>query len=385
MKKDTALLHLARDVTRQSRAANMPIIHASTIFFDSLEELEADHQLRSSYGLHGVETHFSLLDNLVALEQGCGGVLVPSGLAAITIALMTFLKPGDELWIPDHCYGPTRRFADGTLMALGVTTHYYAPQASAAKLENMLSDRAKVIFLETPGSDTFEMQDVPAIAAMARQRGVKTIIDNTWSAGYYFQPLTHGVDVSIQAVTKYIAGHSDCLMGLIVCADQQDYQQIYATHKHFGIGMGSAEMAYLAARGLRSMAVRLRQHQENAMIVAEWLQSHPKVVKVLYPALPSDAGHALWKRDFTGATSLFSFTLEKRDHRQLAALCNHLALFGMGYSWGGYESLLLPKSQHKVRSLGYDDTDELLRIHVGLEDPHDLIDDLNAAFTRYYA
>ncbi|NQY81716.1 MAG: cystathionine beta-lyase [Alphaproteobacteria bacterium] len=384
MRPETALIHRYRNSREQHGAVNPPIVHASTILFPTLAELDSAHQARSSYGLHGTVTHFGLIDNLSEMEGAFGGHLVPSGLAAITISLMTFLKAGDHLLVPDNCYQPTRRFADNVLAGLDISTTYYVPSASAEEIAELLRSETSVILLESPGSDTFEMQDIPAIALMVNQRGIKTIMDNTWAAGYFFKPLEHGVDISIQAVTKYVAGHSDCLLGFIAARTEEDWKRVDNTHYAFGTGHCSAEIAYLAARGLRSMPARLRVHQSNALTMAEWLESRPEVLAVHFPALPSHSGYQLWKRDYTGATSLFAFEIPKRNRSKLALMLDRLKYYGMGYSWGGYESLLIPKRPQITRShAGWPNNHQLLRIHVGLEHIDDLIDDLDAGLKRY--
>ena len=384
MRSETALIHQFRDPSQQHGAVNPPIVHASTILFPTLEALDQEHTVRSSYGLHGTATHFGLIDSLNALEEGYGSHLAPSGLAAITLPLMAFLGTGDHLLMPDNCYGPTRRFADDVLQGIGITTNYYAPAASSDEISALTNAQTAVIVLESPGSDTFEMQDIPAIAKMAQEKGIKTIMDNTWAAGYFFKPLQHGIDVSVQALTKYVAGHSDCLLGLIAARTEADWKQIDKIHRAFGTGHCSPETAYLAARGLRSMPARLALHQENGMKMARWLESHPEVIKVHFPALKSHAGYSLWQRNYTGTTSLFAFELPKRDRRKLADFLDNLQFYGMGYSWGGYESLLIPKSPQTTRPYsGWPNDHQLLRIHVGLEHIDDLIEDLYAGIQRY--
>ncbi len=386
MRSETALIHRFRDSRQQHGAVNPPIVHASTIRFPTLEDLDREHEVRSSYGLHGTATHFGLIDNLSAMEEAFDSHLVPSGLAAITLPLMAFLRTGDHLLVPDNCYGPTRRFADTVLQKLDIATTYYPPAAASETIAELTNPQTAVILLESPGSDTFEMQDVAAIATMAKARGIKTIMDNTWAAGYYFKPLQHGIDVSIQALTKYVAGHSDCLLGLIAAKTEADWKQIDKVHRAFGTGHCSAEIAYLAARGLRSMPARLALHQDNALKMAHWLESQPEVLKVHFPALESHAGHALWKRDYTGTTSLFAFELPNRNRKKLAEFLDNLRFYGMGYSWGGYESLLVPKSPQTTRPYsGWDNDHQLLRIHVGLEHIDDLIEDMDAGIKRYLA
>ena len=384
MRPETALIHRFRDSSQQYGAVNPPIVHASTIVFPTLAEFDNEREVRSSYGLHGTETHFGLIDNLTEMEGAFGSHLVPSGLLAVTVPLMAFVQTGGHLLVPDNCYGPTRRFADQLLSRLQIETTYYPPAATAEAIANLCTPKTTVILLESPGSDTFEMQDIPAIAAMAKARGIKTIMDNTWAAGYYFKPLQHGVDVSIQALTKYVSGHSDCLLGLVAARTEQDWEQIEIVHRGLGTGHCSAEVAYLAARGMRTMPARLAVHQENALKMAHWLQHHPEVLKVHFPALESHAGHVLWKRDYSGATSLFAFELPQRSRAKLADFLDNLHFYSMGYSWGGYESLLIPKSPQTTRPYsGWPNDHQLLRIHVGLEHIDDLIEDIEAGIRRY--
>ena len=384
MRPETALIHRFRDSSAQYGAVNPPIVHASTILFPTLEALDHAEEVRSSYGLHGTESHFGLIDNLSAMEEAFGSHLVPSGLVAITLPLLAFLRAGDHLLMPDNCYLPTRRFADQVLKKLDIATSYYPPAASPEEIMALAQQNTTVLLLESPGSDTFEMLNIPGIAALARQRGLKTIMDNTWAAGYYFKPLQHGVDVSTQALTKYVAGHSDCLLGLVATKTEADWQQIDDTHRALGTGHCSAEIAYLAARGMRTLPARLAVHQDNALKMAHWLESHPEVLKVHFPALESHAGHDLWRRDYTGITSLFAFELPKRPRTKLADFLDHLRFYGMGYSWGGYESLLIPKNPHTTRPYsGWPNDHQLLRIHVGLEHIDDLITDLETGITRY--
>ena len=386
MHKETALIHRFREPARQYGAMNPPIVHASTIAFETLDDLENLERFRTSYGTHGTETHFGLLDTLVEMEGGVAGHLLPSGLAAGILPLLALLEGGDHLLMPENCYQPFRRFTETALRRMRVETEYYAPGADEAEIADRLRPDTRVLFLESPGSDTFEVVDTAALSALARRAGVTTVMDATWSAGYLFKPLQHGVDISIQALTKYVSGHSDCLLGSVICAEETRFKAIDTAHAVYGMGYGAPEEAYLAARGLRTMAVRLARQQQSGLAVATWLEEHPEVIKVHYPALPSHSGHALWKRDYTGASSLFSFELPSRPRAALAAMLDNLEFFSMGYSWGGYESLIVPKYPHEIRPFsGWPNDHRLLRLHIGLENSADLIADLEAGLKRYLA
>ena len=355
------------------RLVNVPIERASTILFDSAGEMKGSKPGLGvyRYGLQGTATHWALSEALTELEPGAAGTaLFSSGLAAITTALLAVLKPGDELLSPDNVYGPTRKFCDTFLKRYGVATRYYDPLTLPD-----LHDRSRAILLESPGSMTMEVQDVPAICAAARERGIVTLIDNTWATPLIFPAIAAGVDVTILAATKYVGGHADVMLGSVT-----------ATAKHFdriqqvGWDLGHAvspDDAWLGSRGLRTMAVRLRQHQEGALAVAQWLKGRPEVGLVLHPALPDCPGHDIWRRDFKGASGLFSFELKGADAQARAAFVDRLRLFGIGFSWGGYESLAIPVDPYRTVSKA--PAPNLVRLHIGLEDPDDLIADLEQA------
>jgi cystathionine beta-lyase len=316
-------------------------------------------------------------DAVNAIEGGAGASLVPSGLAACTLALLSVLKAGDDVLVTDSAYGPTRRFCDGLCARLGVTTRYYDPRIGAG-IADLITAKTRIIWLESPGSLTFEVQDVPAIAAAAARAGALTAIDNTYGAGVLFKPFDHGVDLSIQALTKYQAGHADVLAGAIIAREKAMAAQIKDTVKALGVGPGSAEDAYLTLRGLRTMTLRMQAQAESAMIVADWLRAHPMVAEVLHPALPGARDHALFKRDFTGGAGLFSFVLKAgASSAAVDGFCESRALFGLGYSWGGYESLILPCDRQVKRTATlWRAQGPLVRLSIGLEDPADLIADL---------
>ena len=324
------------------------------------------------YGLQGTATQWALAEALTELEPGAAGTtLYPTGLAAITGTLMTVLSPGDELLVTDSVYGPTRKFCDTILKRFGVATRYYDPLIGRGIAE-LVGDSTRAILLESPGSLTMEVQDVPGICEVARERGLVTLLDNTWATPLLFPAIAAGVDISILAATKYVGGHADVMIGAAT-ATEQFHRRIETTSWDLGYTL-SPDDAWLGSRGLRTMAVRLKQHEEGALKVARWLKEQPQVEAVLHPALPDCPGHDLWKRDFKGSSGLFTFALRGDDKAARDALVDRLELFGIGFSWGGYESLALPVDPR--RTVSKPPFDNLVRLHVGLEDPEDLIEDL---------
>lgn len=369
----TKLVEGGRRKEWRGRIVNPPVERASTILFDSVAELKsARPQLGvHNYGLQGTATQWALADALTALEPGAAGTsLYPSGLAAITTALLTILSPGDELVAPDSVYGPTRKFCDTILKRFGVATRYYDPLTVPE-----IGEETRAILLESPGSMTMEVQDVPAICAAARARGLVTLIDNTWATPLFFQALAAGVDISVVAATKYIGGHADVMLGAVTTTEAY-HSRIEQAGWDLGHSV-SADDAWLVSRGLRTMAVRLKQHEEGALKVANWLKEQPQVGRVLHPALVDCPGHEYWKRDFKGSSGLFSFELRDADDQQRAAFVDRLELFGIGYSWGGYESLALPVDPR--RTVSKPPAPNLVRLHIGLEHPDDLMADLAAS------
>jgi cystathionine beta-lyase len=366
---------------------NPPTWRASTILYEDVAHLRAartqQHQ-RWFYGRKGTPTQWALAEALTGLEPGAEGtMLYPSGVAAISCALMAVLKPGDELLMVDSVYDPTRAFCEQVLRPLGIETIYYDPLIGAG-IKTLITERTRSIFLESPGSLTLEVQDVPAITQIARARDILTMIDNTWATPLYFQPLGLGVDISIIACTKYIGGHSDLMMGSVT-ANAATWPTIRDSAYLFGQTV-SPDDATLALRGLRTLAVRLEQHRKSALAVAQWLAERPEVGAVLHPALPSCPGHAQWQRDFTGSTGLFSFSLKGANADMRARFIDGLELFGIGYSWGGFESLALPIDPQFCRSATtWTLSDPLIRLSIGLEDARDLIADLDQAFTALQA
>jgi cystathionine beta-lyase len=312
------------------------------------------------------------------MEGGHAAVALPSGLAAIVAALCACVKSGDHLLVPDSVYLPTRNFCDRHLKAFGVETEYYDPLVGAG-IEKLMRRNTAAVLCEAPGSLSFEMQDIPAIAAVAHKRGIPVLADTTWGTPYFFRPFEKGVDISIHAATKYIAGHSDVVMGIIV-TNERYWLPVRKTVAEYGYGV-SADDCYLALRGFRTIGVRMKQQMENAIKVARWLQSRPQVKRVIYPALEGDPGHAIWKRDFTGAASLFSFVTQPASEKQVAAFVNALRLFGIGSSWGGFESLAIVARIERYRTATkWDAGGPTIRLHIGLEDPDDLIADLERGF-----
>jgi cystathionine beta-lyase len=365
---------------------NVPPARTSTVLFDSVADLHAAYPPRDgtlNYGRNGTAVHWGLAEALTELEPGAVGTkLFPSGAAAVAMALTSVLEPGDELLMVDSAYGPTRAFCDGELTRRNVVTRYYDPLITPAQLDGLITERTRALFLESPGSLTFEVQDVPGLCVVARKRGLVTLIDNTWATSLFFPAIAAGADLSIVACTKYIAGHSDAMLGAVT-AGPAGWDALDRTARLYGTAVGPDE-AYLAARGLRTLHLRLAQHQANGLAVARWLAEHPRVARVLHPALASCPGHELWRRDFHGSTSLFSFVLNGGTEAARDALVDRLDLFGIGFSWGGFESLAVPVNLRGVRTLG-ERTFEgpLVRLHIGLEDPADLIDDLGRALAGY--
>ena len=373
---NTKLVEGGRRKNWRGRLVSVPVERASTILFDSVEDLHASRPGLGvyRYGLQGTATHWALSDALTELEPGAEGTaLFSSGLAAITTALLAVLTPGDELLTPDSIYGPTRKFCDTFLKRFGVAPRYYDP-LSVPELGN----KTRAILLESPGSLTMEVQDVPAICAAARQRGVVTLIDNTWATPLLFPALSAGVDISILAATKYIGGHADVMLGSVT-AVAEHFQKIQTLAWDLGHAV-SPDDAWLGSRGLRTMGVRLKQHEESALRIASWLNDRPEVGRVLHPALPDCPGHEFWKRDFKGSSGLFAFELKDADSATRAAFVDGLVHFGIGFSWGGYESLAIPIDPH--RTVSQPPAPNLVRLHIGLEDADDLIDDLTQAFAR---
>lgn len=375
---DTRIVEAGRRKAWRGRIVNVPVERASTILFDSVADLEAARPRLGeyNYGLQGTATQWALSEAMTELEPGAAGTaLYPSGLAAITGALMSLLSTGDELLATDSVYGPTRNLCETVLKRFGVTTRYYDPLVGGG-IDQLIGDRTRAILLESPGSQTMEVQDVPAICAVARRHSIPTLLDNTWATPVCFSAIAAGVDITIMAATKYVGGHADVMIGTATATDKY-FSRLQRTAWEAGYAV-SPDDAWLASRGLRTMAVRLRQHETSALQVARWLCDQSEVGLVLHPALPGSPGHEIWKRDFKGSSGLFAFEL-KGD---AAAFIDSLELFGIGYSWGGYESLALPV--HPTRTVCEPPAPNLVRLHIGLEDPADLIDDLAHGFAALH-
>ncbi|WP_114764207.1 cystathionine beta-lyase [Vibrio rhodolitus] len=388
--KQTKYINAGRDKKWTNGVVNPPVQRASTVVFDSVAEKKHAIINRTNktlfYGRRGTHTHFALQEAMVDIEGGAGCALYPCGTAAISNSILAFVETGDHVLMVDTCYEPTRDFCEKILKKLGVETTYFEPTIGA-EIENLIQPNTKVLFLESPGSVTMEVQDVPTLAAIAHQHNMIVMLDNTWAAGVNFSPFEHGVDISIQAATKYIVGHSDVMLGTAV-ANEKCWDHLREQSYLMGQCV-SADDAYLGLRGVRTLDVRLRQHAESSLKVAKWLQTRPEVDHVRHPALETCPGHEYFKRDFTGGNGLFSFVLKTANSVATTALLDGMKHFSMGYSWGGFESLILanePKSFNSLRTVAHPHfTGTLIRVHVGLEDVDDLIADLEAGLARYNA
>jgi cystathionine beta-lyase len=389
MRDETKIVHSGRDPERFDGVVNPPVLHASTILARNLADWEERRRRRAQdlpgtyYGLLGTATTRSLEQALADLEGAYRAIVYPSGLAACVVPILAFVAAGDHVLVTDSVYGPTRRFAEQTLGRLGVETTFYDPLAGRG-IEALLRPRTRVVFVESPGSLTFEVQDVPAIAEVAHRHGAVVIMDNTWGTPLHFRALAHGVDVSVQAVTKYVGGHSDLILGA-AAATEAAWPALQRITYELGQCAGPDDV-YLAQRGLRTMHVRLKRHWETGLMLAEWLARQREVERVLHPGLPGDPGHALWKRDFTGGCGLFGAVLKPIGRRALEAFFDGFRLFGIGASWGGYESLIVPVDLAGLRTATrWPHPGPAIRIHAGLEAPEDLVTDLEAAFARLRA
>lgn len=383
MQDDTHLVHGGRDPAKQQGMVNPPVYHASTVLFPTVKALHnaaANPYEGVYYGRYGTPVHFALEEAVAQLEGAYGAVSTCSGLAAISVALMSVVSQGDHLLVADNVYGPTRGLCDGLLARLGVETTYFDPLIGA-DIAQLMRPETRAVFLEAPGSLSFEMPDVSAISNIAQSADCLVLLDNTWATPLYFHAFEHGVDISIHAATKYIVGHADAMLGFVNC-NKTTYKAVRKTAVQLGYCAGPDDV-YLGLRGLRTLGVRLKQHQSTALALCAWLREQPQVERVLYPALQDDPGHALWKRDFSGASGLFSAVLNPVSEAALAAMLDGLKLFGMGFSWGGYESLVLPTNPGDYRTVTqWPSAGPTLRIHAGLEAPDDLIADLAAGFKR---
>lgn len=384
MKKDTRIVHGGSHPDRFHGAVNPPVYRASTILSPDLATQRERYKNRFDevfYGRYGTPTTMALEEAVAEVEGGTRCIAVGSGLQAVTATLTALVESGDHVLVTDSAYGPTRNFCDQVLARMGVETTYYDP-AIGADIAGLIRDTTKAVFTESPGSLTFEMQDIPAIAKAAHARGVLVVIDNTWGL-LSFQPFEKGVDISIQAATKYVVGHSDAMLGTITVNDAGLYTRLKTNAGLYGFAAGSEE-AWLGLRGLRTLSVRLERQFKNGLKVARWLQERPEVKRVMHPALPEDPGHAIWSRDFTGGCGLFAIELQAFPAAAVEAMVNGYAHFGLGFSWGGYESLVVLAS-HLPRTATPAPDNDVLRFHIGLEDVDDLIADLERGFDRLNA
>ena len=386
MKDATKVVHAGRHPEQFQGAVNPPVYHVSTVLSPNLADWEqkkkdfAAERPGMYYGRHGSPTIAALEEAIAELEGGYRTMVYPSGLAACACAILSYVKTGDHVLITDSAYGPTRRVGARLLKRFGIEAQFYDPLLGA-EIAALLRPNTSVVVVEAPGSLTFEMQDIPAIAAAAHARGAVVVMDNTWATPLYFKAFAHGVDVSVQAATKYVVGHSDAMLGTVTVT-KEAWPALRETHIDLGQTAGPDDL-YLAQRGLRTLATRLARHWQSGLALAEWIARQPEVERVLHPALPSDPGHAIWKRDFAGACGLFGVVLKPVRREAYAALIDGLALYGIGASWGGYESLVMPFDPREVRSATqWPYPGPCFRVHAGLEAIEDLIADMEAGFGR---
>ncbi|CAK3785704.1 cystathionine beta-lyase [Vibrio crassostreae] len=388
--KTTKLITAGRDKKWTNGVVNPPVQRASTVVFNSVEEKRKATINRANktlfYGRRGTNTHFAFQDAMVEVEGGAGCALYPCGTAAISNAILSFVETGDHILMVDTCYEPTRDFCDTIMKKMGVETTYYEPTLGEG-IQDLIKSNTKILFTESPGSVTMEVQDIPTLARIAHEHDIIVMLDNTWAAGVNFSPFDFGVDISIQAATKYIVGHSDVMLGTAV-ANEKYWDQLREQSYLMGQCV-SPDDAYLGLRGIRTLDVRLRQHAESSLKVAKWLETRPEVDHVRHPAFESCPGHEFFKRDFTGGNGLFSFVLKNSNTKATTALLDGMTHFSMGYSWGGFESLILanePSSFNSLRTVANPNFEgTLIRVHIGLEDVDDLIADLEAGLERYNA
>lgn len=386
---DSDLIHLGRyrDAHGRGGAVNPPVQHQSTVLFDNYADFKNPPDEHFKYGRYGADCHRALEQVMCRLEQGSNCVLLPSGMGAVAFTFLAIVNAGNHILVVDHCYEPVRHFCDGFLSRMNIAVEYISPFIERDELLAKIKDNTSFIWLETPGSQTFDMVDIGMIAQVAREHNIVTALDNTWGAGYYCKPLNHGVDISVQAATKYICGHADVMMGTVVSNDDAISEKINKAHKLTGQAVAPDD-CYLMLRGVRTMATRLRQHEESALQIAQFLSNHPKVQHVMHPALnqgDNQRNYHLWQEYCTGSCGLFGLVLDDfYNEDALANFCDNLQLFGMGFSWGGIESLITVTNPKSVRKFGdlWSRDGQYLRLHIGLEDVGDLQDDLLQALER---
>jgi cystathionine beta-lyase len=394
MKSETRILQSGKNIEEQKGMVNPPTSRTSTILYPTLESYRQAEKgtpyyksgyntptVDISYGISGTPTTYALQNAVASLEGQEHALITPSGLSSITLVLCALLKHGDHVLISDSVYGPTRRFCHRELSRYGIQVTYYDPLIGG-DIETLITDRTKLIFTESPGSLTFEVQDIPAITASAKKHHIPTVIDNSWATPLFFNPFDYGIDISIQAGTKYMGGHSDLLFGTVTCTEALA-PRIYEAYKNYGLHV-SPDDCSLALRGIRTLSVRLKQHEKNALEVAKWLEKHSLVENVLHPALPSCPGHEHWKRDFKGSSGLFSFIMkDSYSEEALGKFIDPMQIFGIGASWGGYESLVLPFDPRIARSATkWKHQGSAIRLHIGLENVDDILSDLEDAMKR---
>ena len=376
LKPATKLASAAREFNEHGMV-NPAVYHASTITFPDVETLKNGKQ-NYIYGRRGTPTSLAIETAIAELEGGYKCKVAPSGQAAISVALLSFLNPGDHLLVTDTVYGPVRELCRTVLDRMNIETTFYDPLIGE-KLRTLIKPNTKLVYLESPGSQTMEIQDVPLLTKIAHEAGVLVLIDNTWSGGHFFKAFEHGCDISVQAATKYITGHSDCMFGSIVCSEKT-WPQLKATYEAMGMFAGPDDM-YLALRGLRTLDLRMERHMKSAITIAEWLRGRDEVETVLHPALSNAPGHEIWKRDFKGSSGLFSIILKPTSEKAVAAMLDDMQLFAMGYSWGGFESLIIPFDPIRTAT-NWQANGPSLRLQIGLEHPEDLIADLEQGLKR---
>lgn len=384
-KKNTKLVKGGRKKKWTGPLVNPPVIHASTVLFDTYKNLRegVKNAFRGEmfYGRLGTPTLWAFEEACAGLEGAAGAKVYGSGMAAIATSILSVLKSGDHLLMADTVYEPTRKLANTLLPRLGIETTFYDPMAGAG-IADLFRDNTKAVFVETPGSLTFEVPDLPAIAKTAHAKDIYVLVDNTWATPLFHNALEKGADISIHAATKYISGHSDAMLG-VALANKKTIGLLRRTTFQLG-QLAGPDDAYLGLRGLRTLSVRLKQHEKNALEIVKWLQGQKLVETLLYPALPDCPGHEVWKRDFTGASGLFSIVLKGGKYKDLGAFCDDLQHFGLGFSWGGFESLVLPQDLSGLRTaVPWQANGPLIRLHIGLEDVDDLKEDLDAALKRF--